>query len=75
MSETFLSVEGADMDKETTQGKREWKNAAGALRGRELDLDRIELLANALYAFSQPVPDYEPVFPPRIVRLLQRDQI
>lgn len=26
------------------------------------DLDRVELLAAALEAFSAPVPDYEPVF-------------
>jgi hypothetical protein len=51
--------------------KRE--NARSAFKKRQINFDRVELLANALYAFAQPVPDYEPVLSPRIARLLQRD--
>ena len=33
-----------------------------AWRNLHAELDRVELLAAALGAFSAPVPDYEPVF-------------
>jgi len=60
------------MDHEVTQDKRERRDAVGALRRRATDLDRIEMLAVALGAFAHSIPDYEPVFPPRIALLLQR---
>jgi hypothetical protein len=60
------------MDKEPINRR---DNARSALKKREIHFDRVELLANALYAFAQPVPDYEPVLPPRIARLLQRHDI
>ena len=34
-----------------------------ALDNMRADLDRIEILAAALSAFSKPVPDYEPRLP------------
>jgi hypothetical protein len=37
-----------------------------------LALDRIELLAVALHAFAQPVPNYEPRLDPRFVKILRR---
>ena len=39
--------------------KRELHRSLDTMRG---DLDRIEILAAALAAFSRPVPDYEPTF-------------
>jgi hypothetical protein len=34
----------------------------GALHDVYADLERVEILAAALYGFSRPVPDYEPTF-------------
>ena len=34
----------------------------GAVRKAHAELERIEILAAALYGFSAPVPDYEPMF-------------
>ena len=34
----------------------------GAVRNVHAELERIEILAAALYGFSVPVPDYEPTF-------------
>ena len=34
----------------------------GAVRNVRAELERIEILAAALYGFSAPVPDYEPTF-------------
>jgi hypothetical protein len=39
--------------------KREMQRALDRMR---VELDRIEILAVALAAFAQPVPDYEPGF-------------
>jgi hypothetical protein len=39
--------------------KNELHSSLDTLR---FDLDRIEILAAALAAFSRPVPDYEPIF-------------
>ena len=39
--------------------KRDLQRALDAMRA---DLDRVEILAAALAAFSRPVPDYEPAF-------------
>jgi hypothetical protein len=39
--------------------KRDLHRALDAMRA---DLDRVEILAAALAAFSRPVPDYEPAF-------------
>jgi hypothetical protein len=41
------------------QIKRDLHRAVDAMRA---DLDRIEILAAALAAFSRPIPDYEPAF-------------
>ena len=41
----------------TERIKRKLDDALDNMRG---DLDRVELLAAALSAFSRPVPDYEP---------------
>jgi hypothetical protein len=43
----------------TERIKRDFDDALDNMRG---DLDRAELLAAALSAFSRPVPDYEPRF-------------
>ena len=43
----------------TERLKREMHGAVDNLRE---DLDRIEILASALAAFSQPIPEYEPRF-------------
>jgi len=42
-----------------------------AMARRATDFDRIEYLAIALDVFAQPVPDYEPRLPLRIVELLR----
>jgi hypothetical protein len=34
----------------------------GALRNVHAELERVEILAAALYGFSAPIPDYEPTF-------------
>ena len=49
------------MTNEATTGriKRELHDVLDSMRD---DLDRIELLAAALSAFSRPIPDYEPRF-------------
>jgi hypothetical protein len=43
----------------TERIKRDLDDALDNMRG---DVDRVELLAAALSAFSRPVPDYEPRF-------------
>lgn len=43
----------------TERIKRKLDDALDNMRG---DLERVELLAAALCAFSRPVPDYEPRF-------------
>ena len=63
------SVTGCDMD--------EWKDLERidreqAFKRRTLDLDRVELIAVALKAFAQPVPNYEPRLDPRFVKVLGR---
>jgi hypothetical protein len=37
-------------------------NLRGAVQNVHAELERIEILAAALYVFSTPVPDYEPRF-------------
>lgn len=39
--------------------KRELQRAVDRIR---IELDKIEILSAAMFAFSQPVPDYEPRF-------------
>jgi hypothetical protein len=34
----------------------------GALHNVRAELERVEILAAALYGFSKPIPDYEPTF-------------
>ena len=48
--------------------KRELHRSLDVMRG---DLDRVEILAAALGAFSKPVPNYEPTF--RHLRHLVQD--
>lgn len=50
----------------------EQRNADKAFKNRATDLERVEMLAVALDAFVQPIPDYEPRLPRRILQLLQR---
>lgn len=38
------------------------KDLGGALRNVHAELERVEILAAALYGFSAPIPDYEPTF-------------
>ena len=38
------------------------QNLGGALRNVHAELERVEILAAALYGFSAPIPDYEPTF-------------
>ena len=38
------------------------QDMSGALRNVHAELERVEILAAALYGFSAPVPDYEPTF-------------
>ena len=38
------------------------QDLSGAFRNVHAELERIELLAAALYGFSAPIPDYEPTF-------------
>jgi hypothetical protein len=38
------------------------QDLGGALRNVHAELERVEILAAALYGFSAPVPDYEPTF-------------
>ena len=38
------------------------QDLGGALRNVHADLERVEILAAALYGFSAPIPDYEPTF-------------
>jgi hypothetical protein len=38
------------------------RDLLGVLDDMHAKLDRVELLTAALFAFSTPVPDYEPVF-------------
>ncbi len=37
-------------------------NLRGAVQNMHSELERIEILAAALYGFSAPVPEYEPTF-------------
>ena len=50
---------GQDM---TTAQERLKHDLGGAFRNVQAELERIEILAAALYGFSAPVPDYEPRF-------------
>ncbi len=38
------------------------QDLGGALRNVHAELERVEILAAALYGFSAPIPDYEPTF-------------
>lgn len=38
------------------------QDLGGALRNVRAELERVEILAAALYGFSAPIPDYEPTF-------------
>ena len=38
------------------------QDMSGALRNVHAELERVEILAAALYGFSAPIPDYEPTF-------------
>ena len=38
------------------------RNLRGAMQNMHTELERIEILAAALYGFSVPVPEYEPTF-------------
>jgi hypothetical protein len=38
------------------------QDMSGALRSVHAELERVEILAAALYGFSAPIPDYEPTF-------------
>ena len=51
--------------------EQEGKAVAEAGERRATDFERVEMLAVALDAFAQPVPDYEPRLPPRIVALIR----
>ena len=52
----------------------EKRDRESAFKRRAVDLDRIELLAVALHAFTQPVPNYEPRLDPRFVKILRRGE-
>jgi hypothetical protein len=47
----------------------------GALRNMHVELERVEILAAALYGFSKPVPDYEPTFQHIAPGQLQRHEL
>jgi hypothetical protein len=47
----------------------------GALRNVHAELERVEILAAALYGFSKPIPDYEPAFQHVAPRQLDRHEL
>jgi len=51
--------------------EQEGTAVAEARERRATDFERVEMLAVALDAFAQPVPDYEPRLPPRIIALIR----
>jgi hypothetical protein len=59
--ETRKDTREGDMTNASTTDRitREFHEVLDSMRG---DLDRVELLAVALGAFSRPIPDYQPRF-------------
>jgi hypothetical protein len=47
----------------------------GVLDDMHAELDRVEILTAALFAFSTPIPDYEPVFQHMLPMMLATHQI